>query len=413
MPGLAFERTETLVRDRRSFVYPLELSWDWSRTLTAGPRSMAPDIPSGVIASIQAGRASLLVFLIEAVPLEPDQHSALWLFDRLQQFIRERELPPHRVWFVSCHVRANESFALWLQQRHLYEPEVFKFRAMQPCVSIVRALYRANEQGWDIQASWDRDDLTASVEKSPFSAAEFAARYVSVAEVRAERRGTALRPKRFLAMNRHPWPHRVYLAAYLQGRGDLDDSLVSFPAVPADYFEHFPAPVLEEFLRASWHKLQPKLPLVIDEGAPPSGGFAPDNLAKLKNGWPYRQSYFNITSETSVYPPAFHTEKVMKPILNLQPFILVAPPDTLRYLRAIGFRSFSRVIDETYDQPADLPIKLTRVFEQVERLAQLGAAEARDLYFECLPELEHNRAHLIEGPHQLELLWGELEAQLP
>jgi hypothetical protein len=279
-------------------------------------------------------------------------------------------------------------------------------------VSFVRALYRANEQGWDVETTW-HGDYTATLAKSAFSADAFAARYVGLDEIAAERGSGALRPKRFLSMNRHCWAHRVHVAAYLQARGYLDDSLVSFAVAPLDFYDAAPAPVLDELLRAGWEKLHPKLPLMIDEGPPVGIGFAPDALFELKNGAPYRQSYFNITNESSFYPPSFHTEKITKPMVNLQPFMCVAAPDTLRYLRAIGFKTFGRLIDESYDLPADVATRLSRVFQQIDILGQLSAAQARDLYFECLPEMAHNRAHLIEGPHQLEQLWAEIEAQLP
>ena len=413
MPGVELERTAVLVRERRPFVYPLELTWDWSRTLTSGPRSMGHGIPSGVLDSIRNGRASLLFFLIESVSPMPDEHSPIWLFDHMQRLVVEQELPPERVWFASSHVRALDGFAIWLNGRGLYEPEAFRLRALQPCASIVRAQYHANAQGWDLEINCDPQDLALTMVKTRFSADDFAARYVRPEELDAERRAGAMRPKRFLAMNRHRWAHRVHVTTYLAGRGYLDDSLVSFPETSPDYYDHFPAPVLDEFLRASWLKLQARLPLIIDEGAPPAGGITPDNFMKLKNGWPYRQSYFNIASETVLTPPPFHTEKVMKAVVNLQPFLVVAAPETLRYLRAIGFKTFGRVFDEDYDLPADLPTRMTRIFQTIDRLGAPTPGQARDLYVECRAELEHNRAHLIEGPHQIERLWAEILAQLP
>jgi hypothetical protein len=102
----------------------------------------------------------------------------------------------------------------------------------------------------------------------------------------------------------------------------------------------------------------------------------------------------------------------MKPISNLQPFIVISTTGTLRYLHGIGFRSFAGIIDESYDALADPIERIPRIFEQIDRLAALSPAEARDRYFACLPALEHNRTHLIDGRHELEDLYDELEAQL-
>jgi hypothetical protein len=52
------------------------------------------------------------------------------------------------------------------------------------------------------------------------------------------------------------------------------------------------------------------------------------------------------------------------------------------------------------------------IFGQIDRLGQLGPAAARDLYFDCLPVLEHNRAHLLEGRHEVDALFDDIEAQI-
>jgi hypothetical protein len=55
---------------------------------------------------------------------------------------------------------------------------------------------------------------------------------------------------------------------------------------------------------------------------------------------------------------------------------------------------------------------MMRLLGQIESLAQRPKAALRDLYFECLPELEHNHAHLIDGRHQLDVLLRTLELRL-
>jgi len=411
MPGLTCERTDALLRTGHPFVYPLEFGWDWSQRLAPPSGDMAPGFPVAVLESIRAGRASLLITSVEAIHLRPDPHSPLWLFDHVLRFIRDNDLPPERVWFVSGRVTALEDFVVWLQQRQLYEREVFRFRALLVWAAFVRGNYRANAEGWEIDYAADPDQ-TVTVTRRPFAAAAFADRYVDPGELETERASGALRPKRFLAMNHRRWPHRVHIAAYLQGRGYLDGSLVSFPETAVDQYDVYPAPVLDEFLRASWLALHPKLPLTIDIAQSASAP-STDVQSRLEHGWPYRQSYFNLTAETSMYPPPFYTEKVLKAIVNLQPFLLIGPPDTVRYLRANGFKSFGRLIDERYDLPGDLATRLSRAFGAIDQIGQLAPAAARDLYFECLPELLHNRTHLIDGRHQLDELWAEIATQLP
>jgi hypothetical protein len=55
---------------------------------------------------------------------------------------------------------------------------------------------------------------------------------------------------------------------------------------------------------------------------------------------------------------------------------------------------------------------MMRVLGQIEGLARRPKAALRDLYFDCLPEIEHNHAHLIEGRHQLDVMLRTLEIRL-
>jgi hypothetical protein len=43
------------------------------------------------------------------------------------------------------------------------------------------------------------------------------------------------------------------------------------------------------------------------------------------------------------------TEKSLRPIACGKPFVLMATPGSLQYLRQYGFKTFDGLIDETYD----------------------------------------------------------------
>ena len=51
--------------------------------------------------------------------------------------------------------------------------------------------------------------------------------------------------------------------------------------------------------------------------------------------------------------PIFITEKILKPIINLHPFILVENHCTLKKMREYGFKTFTPFIDESYDEIGD------------------------------------------------------------
>ncbi|HUA53733.1 MAG TPA: hypothetical protein VMB81_16290 [Candidatus Sulfotelmatobacter sp.] len=412
------EQSARLVADGRPFIYPLELTGRMAVKLTSGSPDFAPGLPDEVIKSIQGGRAALVIFIIEPTALEFVPGSR-WVFDHIQEMIDQKQLPASRVWFISGRVTGVESFAAWLAARGYFEAEVFRFRAVAMLPSWFRALYRAAAQGWDVEydveyAEDESATWASTVTRRPCPPSVFRQRWVAPEQLSSEWDEDVTRPKRFLCMNGKPHHHRQLIVAYLHGRGYAEQSLVSFPDAPVDLNDTCASPVMADFLRESWLRLQPNLPLSIDAGPPPNLVSVPMKFARVEHNWPYRQSYFNITTETTFFPgyPPHISEKLLKPALGLQPFICVSVAHTLRYWRAIGFKTFSRVIDESYDEDVDPAIRLARVFQTVDRLAALTPREARELFFECRPELEHNRAHFIEGPHQLDLVFDELEAQV-
>ena len=60
----------------------------------------------------------------------------------------------------------------------------------------------------------------------------------------------------------------------------------------------------------------------------------------------WRGTRFGVTFETSIESAAaidrfvFHTEKPMKPMVNLRPFVMLGSAGTMATLRALGFRGF-------------------------------------------------------------------------
>src|ERR1700722_12042262 len=276
---LRCESTEILVQAGQPFVYPLELRFNLRTSLVTNP-DLAPGIPAGVIEQVRRGRAAILAWIgHEHVPLHLDPEGRIWVFDVLLKFLYDHGLPAERVWFVSGNVFSRPTFEQWLQDRGTSEANVFRFRTLVMSPATVRMQYRANERGEELGLHEEDDLWTYTL--LPLSADDFAGRYVQPAEIAEERRSGKIRPKRFLSMNRQPWFHRQAIVSYLQGKGFLDGSLVSFGSVPSKVLDFGAIPQFGEFLLESWRALQPKLPLVIDS-AKEAGGL---DYHKVPFGW--------------------------------------------------------------------------------------------------------------------------------
>ena len=111
----------------------------------------------------------------------------------------------------------------------------------------------------------------------------------------------------------------------------------------------------------------------------------------------YMNSYFYVCTETYTEGPFRSlTEKVFKPIVNFQPFFMVAYPGALALLRELGFKTFSPFIDESYDVESDTTKRIAMIVKEIERLSAMSIDEIHDLYWQMENILVHNRNHFLE-----------------
>lgn len=102
------------------------------------------------------------------------------------------------------------------------------------------------------------------------------------------------------------------------------------------------------------------------------------------------------------------TEKVFKPMVMCQPFILFAPPKSLQYLRDYGFKSFNGIWSEDYDLINDATVRKQTILDLVDSLAAIPGKQFHELYQELLPIVEHNKKHFYSNEFQ-DVLWNELQ----
>ena len=107
-----------------------------------------------------------------------------------------------------------------------------------------------------------------------------------------------------------------------------------------------------------------------------------------------QSALWHVVSETVFYHDKLHlTEKIFKPIFSKRPFILVAAPGNLAYLKSYGFRTFDRWIDESYDDEKDHQIRLEKIVAEVEKLCNLSPVDLKKMHQEMREILEFNFNH--------------------
>ena len=108
----------------------------------------------------------------------------------------------------------------------------------------------------------------------------------------------------------------------------------------------------------------------------------------------YSDSYFNIVLETMIdiddSGGQFVTEKTFKPVFNNQFFVVVSSADHLRHLRDLGYKTFGRCIDESYDAVTNNQDRFESVLDLTKSLIRSGQDDLHQLYQDLAPEIHHN-----------------------
>ena len=130
------------------------------------------------------------------------------------------------------------------------------------------------------------------------------------------------------------------------------------------------------------------LPLTVDTDDPTGSLSANVNLTQLTS------ALFHVVTETVYFQPKLHlTEKVFKPIVAKRPFILVAAPGNLAYLKSYGFKTFDSWINESYDNEQDHYIRIEKITAEIKRLSSLDKHALEQIHQEMQEVLEYNFNH--------------------
>jgi len=165
----------------------------------------------------------------------------------------------------------------------------------------------------------------------------------------------------FLYLNKMHRPHRVKLFNKLLAKGILDNSLYTkWPErkLPAEY----------------------ELPWAQDY---PFRGMDQDIFEK-----PYNDTAFSIVSESNDNDTdVFMTEKIWKPIIAKQMFVVHGNYLYLQKLRELGFKTFNSYFEEVYDLDRDPSLRIDTIVDVCDRLRD---APWQDMYLHSKALRQHN-----------------------
>lgn len=208
-----------------------------------------------------------------------------------------------------------------------------------------------------------------------------------------------IRPNKFICLNRRPSIHRYAVVTQMY---DIKDQGILTCASNAGYSDWYSDwvqgnfiekyPELEEKFK---NTIKDNLPLKYNDGLNPEVD-NPASNETLEQSEKYYNSYLYIVTETFFEGEhqgehtLFLSEKAFKPIIFFQPFVMFGRPGTIKLLQDLGYKTFGKYIDESYDEIVDDKSRLYKAVESAKAFINQTPEQLTNLMEEMIPIFEHN-----------------------
>ena len=217
--------------------------------------------------------------------------------------------------------------------------------------------------------------------------------------------------KKFISYNGIWRPHRGAIISMLSAMNILDKGIVSYNSKgnsgmsSNDNYEYLHKFLsynqeLKDLLESAEESIRKldRIILDVEEGTTVNTAAVLDTDKEL-----YENTYFSLVTETSIPIKPFSyrfdantdvgrilSEKIFKPISLRHPFLVVSNPKTLELLRSLGYKTFSPLIDESYDDEEDIAKRLLMIVKEVKRLCELTPVELENFLIEAGKICDYN-----------------------
>jgi hypothetical protein len=122
-----------------------------------------------------------------------------------------------------------------------------------------------------------------------------------------------------------------------------------------------------------------------------NGNEVGDYHGQIMNFKNTKNTFLWVVTETNVeHNVIYFSEKTFKPIAAYMPFLMISSPYTLKYLKKLGYKTFNKWWDESYDDELDLDTRLNMIIKILEDLNKKSEKELVEMLEEMRPTIEHN-----------------------
>ncbi len=178
--------------------------------------------------------------------------------------------------------------------------------------------------------------------------------------------------KKFLFLNKIAKTERTYLYKKLKTKNIFDSFYYTYNAINEPQF---------------------------DESISLEGSKVDTNGGMLPLDYYFETSFCNIVTESEFfsgtkdmhcYKTIFFTEKIAKPLNSFNPFIIVSCQHSLKKLKELGFKTFDKWWDESYDEIENDYERLDKIAEIVTQINKYSLEDCYRIYDEMKDVLVHN-----------------------
>ncbi len=217
------------------------------------------------------------------------------------------------------------------------------------------------------------------------------------------------KPYHFLAFNRVTKPHRLALFAELMTNDKLvDKSIKSLGAAhnkyPLEFFNILTSNLDESYKHSKKRLLEFYLNYDASKHYVYDEGDLENNKAANLNKHAHSVTFLNIVTESLIDDRSiFYSEKIYKPIYCAQPFVLIGNPFSLKKLKELGFKTFDKWWDESYDNEKNFTKRFEKIVDTLEEISSWDIDKRYQVTQEMEETLKHNFNIMISNDEVIKL----------
>ena len=196
--------------------------------------------------------------------------------------------------------------------------------------------------------------------------------------------------KHFICLNKRPHQHRLDIVEWINNCGFSDKFYYSLSEVEDGH-------PMKKILDLNFHNRHQFHHL--------SAGIIPQNYtsfcniiteSRVETDFIEETPWLRDNFEFENIPMIHLTEKTAKCLVSKQPFIMIGGAYYLKYMKKLGFKTFDKWWDESYDTETDYQIRLSKIKDILTEISTWSIDKCKDVLVEMEDVLEYNYAKSVE-----------------